>query len=96
MVGENFDRIISAAKRLIEERTRGYAQGCGIDSRRLEVGWYRKPGQLSNYPYILMVSTGGTPEQCAFSEQELASFIDGNKDAEARVRGLVNELKKNG
>jgi hypothetical protein len=94
---ENLEGEISVWKRLIEDRTREYAQEFDIDSRRLQVGWYRIPGQRSMNPHIFAVSTGGRrrPEECRFSEQELASFAAGNNKTEAKLRALVNELKKN-
>jgi len=90
--GENEDRLISAGRTLIEERARGYAREFDVDPRYFEVGWYRMPGGLSMYPYILSVSTGSTPLHCRFSEEELASFVSGNSEAEARLRALVQEL----
>jgi hypothetical protein len=94
---ENLEGEISVGKRLIEDRTRQYAQAFDIDSRRLQVGWYRIPGQLSMNPYIFAVSTDGRrrPEECRFSEQELESFAAGNNETGAKLRALVNELKKN-
>jgi hypothetical protein len=92
---EDLEGKISLGKRLVEDRAREYMHQCDIDSRRTQVGWYRKPGQLSTNPYIFMISTGGTPEQCTFSEEELASFAAGNREIDARLRALVNELKEN-
>jgi len=95
--GGNLEGEVSVGRSLIEDRAREYAQAFDIDSKRLQVGWYKMPGQLSRKPHIFMVSTGGRrrPEECRFSEEELASFATGNSEAEERLRALINELKKN-
>jgi hypothetical protein len=90
--GDNDDRLISAGRTLIEQRAKGYAREFDVDPRYFEVGWYRMPGGLSMYPYIFSVSNGRTPLYCRFSEEELASFVSGNREAEARLRALVQEL----
>jgi len=56
---------VSQGKGLVEERLKKLAQESNIEIS--EIGWYKKPGILSTYPYILMVSIGGKPKEVTIS-----------------------------
>ncbi len=83
----NYKQQISEGKRLIEKRLRELAKESNIEIR--EVNWYKKPGMISTYPYVLTIATDHDSEQLAFSEKEIAGFPNGSKVTENKLQVLI-------
>ena len=84
---ETNEQRVSAGKKLVEKSVRAFAQESHIPIR--EINWYTQPRMIGDAPHILMVSTGGKPKECRFSEKELAKLPADNTGLRRRLADLI-------